>query len=137
MPVTAPVHILPPRLDALLAALTDAVREPVIIRGWSRECVDNEHQFARWISGHYSPPVPAQMARAFPGVPGPVLDLVLYVCTNCEGLEVRDRTVDLIDDFDGRGGRKLIATGRRDGFLGWYSGARSNQRQYIGGTSHA
>lgn len=146
MPAAQRTGMLPPNLGLLFdgGRATDGrvfermrvtAREQVIIRGWSADCADNEHHFARWMSGSYRPPVPPQIAARHPGVPGPTLDLVLYVCTNCEGMEVRDRTVDLISDFDGRGRRKLIASGQRDGFLGWYSGSRANQRTYVGMTA--
>jgi hypothetical protein len=125
-------HLLPPRLDMLLAALRAPTREQVVVRGWSAECEQNEHQFARWMSGLYRPPVSRRIASMFPGVPGPTLELVLYICTNCEVAEVRDRTLDRLVDFDGNGRRKLVASGRRDGFLGWYAGARKNNRVYIG-----
>ena len=123
---TAPRSILPPNLGALLDVLVVQQREELIVRGWSRECAENEHDLALWRTGLYTPPVSPDLARAFPGIrPEPVL-LHLYMCRNCEMVEVRDRTLDRIVD-----GGKRIASGRRDGLLGWYAGARRANRVYL------
>ena len=125
MPNAAP-SILPPRLDALLASLTEVERHQLVVRGWSRECEDDAHDFALWVKGRYSPPVPEHLARAFIGTRPAPLVLALHMCRNCETVEVRDRTVDRLADGD-----RLVAHGRRDGLLGWYSGARRANRVYL------
>lgn len=112
--------ILPPRLDALLEALVVTDRRQVIVRGWSADCERDEHRLERWLAGFYSVAHPA-----FPGIRH-TFSLVLLVCTACETVEVRDRTRDELVD-----GTRVIAAGRRDGLLGWYSGARRSQRVYL------
>jgi hypothetical protein len=124
--------VLPPSLGALLEALEVLERRQVITRGYSRECGEDLHDFQRWLTGLYRPPVPAHVAAAFRATAPPALALVLDRCRNCETVEVRDRTFDRIAE-----GQRLVASGRRDGLLGWYSGARRNQRTYFGSSKGA
>lgn len=102
---------LPPRLDVLLAGLRVM---PIRITGWRSTCSDQDHRLALLADGAY---------RCLDGVRR---DLRVFMCRDCEAVCVRDVSVDRLSGLPlGR-----LAPRRRDHVLGWYSGARRNQRQY-------
>lgn len=101
------VGFLPPNLAALLNALRVVSVKQVLIRGWGSPCATDDHLLADWITGVYR-------GRS----------IVLRVCRLCEAAEVRDRTVSITPTRAG------VMTDRPDALLGWYSGARRNQRTY-------
>jgi hypothetical protein len=110
---------LPQRLDALLA--TPGMRRfPVRVSGWRSACGEQDHRLVPFAEGRYR---------------GPDLErrtLRLLICADCESVCVRDVTVDRLVDQAGIGPRRTptLAPRRRDLILGWYTGARRNQRQY-------
>jgi hypothetical protein len=102
--------VLPPRLDALLAALRGARSVPVLVLGTRRACTDESHAYAAWVTGVYGP-----------------RELQLSRCTFCGAVEVRDVSYDILPGLKaGRGGPR-----RRDDVLGWYSGSRPLGRTYL------
>lgn len=110
---------LPRRLDALLAGLRVY---PLRITGWRSACSEQEHRLVLFAEGSY--PCPDGIRR----------DLRLRMCRDCESVEVRDVSFDDPADHDPRG-RGVAFTVRRplrriNQVIGWYSGARRNQRQY-------
>jgi len=57
---------------------------------------------------------------------GEVLDVRISMCADCGAVQVRDVSLDLVPGARvGSGGPR-----RRDHVIGWYSGARPNQREY-------
>lgn len=101
------VGLLPPSLALLLDGLRAVTVRQVVIRGWGSPCAEDEHLLRDWITGIYQ-------GR----------HLVIRVCCLCEAAEVRDRTASLVPIVGGR----IHST--PDRLLGWYSGARRNQRVY-------
>jgi hypothetical protein len=102
---------LPPRLGDLLARLRVY---PVRIRGWRSSCSDQDHRMVPLADGSF---------LCYDGVRR---DLRVSICADCEAACVRDVSVDrLVGLPTGR-----HAPRRRDGVIGWYSGARRNQRTY-------
>lgn len=101
--------IIPRTLDLLLGALRNVTRNPVIVGGASIDCGDGRHRLALWLSGTYG-----------------ALALRLFVCLDCETVEVRDVSLDsIVGAPQGRQGPK-----RGNELLGWYSGRRPNGRRY-------
>lgn len=105
---------LPQNLASLLALMTITFRAPIRITGWRPECSAQDHRLALWIDGRYL------------GPDGVRRELRLMQCADCEGVQVRDITLDRLPRLRA-GGR---GPARRDHILGWYSGARRGQRQY-------
>lgn len=107
---------LPKSLDRLLAAMSLTWAYDVRIAGTSRNCeVLREHRFERFREGRHL------------GLDGVLRDLRLLMCADCQAVCVRDIS------FDRLGGLPVGGRGpaRRDLVLGWYSGARRNQRTYL------
>lgn len=107
---------LQPSLDRLLAALyLVSVREDIRPSGASAQCErDREHRFGVLREGRHV------------GLDGLVRDLRVQMCRDCGAVCVRDISRDRLDGLP-TGGRPLA---RKDHVIGWYSGARRNQRQY-------
>jgi hypothetical protein len=106
---------LPAHLDTLLQMMAVTVRAPIRIGGWRPECGQEQHRFQFFAEGTYR-------SRR----------LRLLQCADCEGVQVRDVTLDRLADL-GAGRARYGPKGalrRRDHILGWYSGARRNQRTY-------
>lgn len=104
---------LPARLGDLLARLRVY---PIRVTGWRSECSDQEHRLVPLADGSYLCP------------DGIRRDVRVLICRDCEAACVRDVTVDRLPGLiTGR-----LAPRRRDHVLGWYSGARRNQRTYAG-----
>ena len=101
------VGFLPPNLAALLRELRAPTARQVLIRGFGSACATDDHVLRDWITGIFRGHF-----------------LVIRVCELCEAAEVRDRTVSVIPTARGR----IKST--PDKLLGWYSGARRNQRVY-------
>lgn len=112
---------LPPRLDTLLNA-PGMRRYPIRITGWRGECSAQDHRLKLIAKGR------------FRGTDAETYDLRIYQCADCEAVCVRDVSVDRLEAYDptGRGpaARARHLPRRRDHVMGWYSGARRNQRVY-------
>ncbi len=105
-----------PTLDKLLAAMTGVVVYDVRVGGTSRSCeVLRTHRFEVFREGRHV------------GLDGVVRDLRLLMCADCAAVCVRDVSLDRLAGLP-TGGR---GSARRDLVLGWYSGARRNQRTYL------
>jgi len=102
---------LPSRAGELLARLRVY---PVRVTGWRSACSDQDHRLVPLADGSYL------------CTDGIRRDLRLRVCADCEAIEVRDVTVDVLPGLSA--GR--LAPRRRDAVIGWYSGARRGQRVY-------
>jgi hypothetical protein len=98
---------LPPRLDALLAGMRVTDRQQLVIAGAAASCAADEHRLARWITGVYK----ARWLR-------------LSMCLDCETVEVRDVTRELIPTVS-------PSVNSPDELLGWYSGSRVNGRVHL------
>lgn len=106
---------LPARLGDLLARLRVY---PIRVAGWRSTCSDQDHRLVPLADGSYL------------CLDGQRRDLRVLICADCEAACVRDVTVDLMPGLaTGR-----LAPRRRDHVIGWYSGARPNQRTYAGAT---
>jgi hypothetical protein len=106
---------LPQKLDGLLGSLTHVTyRDDIRPGGTARSCELRNHRFARFREGTHI------------GTDGIVRDVALRMCVDCGAVEVRDTSYDRLPGLPT--GRKGPA--RRDELLGWYSGARRNQREY-------
>lgn len=106
---------LPPTLDALRRGMTIAWETTITRRGARVACVsEQDHRLFRFIEGRHV------------GSDGVVRDLRLFMCADCEAVQVRDVSQDRMTRLPT--GRQPLR--RRDHVLGWYSGARPNQRSY-------
>ena len=106
---------LPPTLDRLLATMRVTFRSPLAIRGTRPACQrEQDHRLLLFAEGRHF------------GLDGILRDLRLFMCADCETVGVRDVSIDLMAGLP-TGGH---APRRRDHLIGWYSGARRNQRQY-------
>jgi hypothetical protein len=106
---------LQPKLDGLIGALVPTTyRADFGLTGAALSCSLRDHRFRRFREGRHV------------GLDGVVRDLALQMCTDCGAVCVRDVSFDRLPGLRiGRGGPR-----RRDLVLGWYSGARPNQREY-------
>jgi hypothetical protein len=105
---------LPPKLDTLLRTIRVRRMNNITPSGASSLCKARTHPFENFIDGTHV------------GLDGVRRDLLLQMCPHCGAVCVRDRSLDGLPGLPvGRGGMA-----RRDHILGWYSGARPNQRQY-------
>jgi hypothetical protein len=105
---------LPPVLRQLLSAPGMRVY-PIRIQGWRGECSQQEHRLKLVAEGSY---------RCLDGI---TRDLRVYTCADCEASCVRDVSVDVLDAR----GPQFLRPRRINHVLGWYSGARRNQRVYV------
>lgn len=106
---------LPQHLDTLLGSLTMIrYRDDIRPTGASASCELREHRMKLLREGRYV------------GLDGIVRDLAIRMCADCGGTEVRDVSVDRLDDLTvARSGPN-----RKSHVIGWYSGARRNGREY-------
>jgi hypothetical protein len=114
---------LQPKLDQLLHALIQVTYRADLMPGGARvECERRQHRFKRFREGRHV------------GLDGVVRDLRLEMCADCGAVCVRDISLDTLSALSGdaRDARLTARSGprRRDHILGWYSGARRNQRTY-------
>jgi len=109
---------LPANLDALRRSMQVSFEIPLKRSGGARSaCVsDQEHRLIRFLEGRHV------------GLDGVVRKLRLDICADCEAVSVRDISLDRLDRLP-TGGQALR---RRDHVIGWYTGARPNQRTYSG-----
>lgn len=105
---------LPSRLDQLLGSMRLTFRSPFAVTGWRSACEEREHRLRLFAEGRHL------------GLDGHVRDLRLSMCVDCEAVQVRDVSPDTIAGLP----RSSLAPRRRDHVMGWYSGARKNQRVY-------
>lgn len=107
---------LQPSLDRLLSAIyMVTAREDIRPSGAAVQCEQlREHRFGLLRAGTHV------------GLDGLVRDLRVLMCRDCGACQVRDVSVDRLEGLPT--GRQK--PNRRDLVLGWYSGARRNQRQY-------
>lgn len=107
---------LPPSLDRLLAALSPVTFRADIRPAGARVACETlrEHRFARLREGRHV------------GLDAVIRDLRVLMCQDCGAVQVRDVSIDTLPGL--RAGRAGPA--RRDMVIGWYSGARRNQREY-------
>jgi len=106
---------IPQHLDRLLATMRLTYRNLVAPRGTRPTCQsERDHRLVLFAEGRHV------------GRDGVVRDLRLTICQDCASVCVRDITIDTLDRLP-TGGRKPR---RRDLVLGWYSGARRNNRTY-------
>jgi hypothetical protein len=80
------------------------------------ECMADDHRLRSWIDGFH---VGSDLVTR---------SLHINVCADCGSVCVRDASYDVLDRLP-TGGRPLR---RKDHVIGWYSGARPNQREYRG-----
>lgn len=106
---------LPPKMPDLLTALRGVTyRADFAPAGARAACEMRLHRFQRFREGRHL------------GLDGVLRDLRLEMCADCGAVCVRDISYDRLPGLQaGRGG-----PARRDLLLGWYSGARRNQREY-------
>lgn len=106
---------LPAKLDQLIARLFSVtVSTDITPSGATNACDLRMHRFATLREGRYLGP--DRLLR----------DLRIEMCPHCGACCVRDISYDRVSGLPiGRGGLR-----RRDLVLGWYSGARRNQRVY-------
>jgi hypothetical protein len=106
---------LPPTLDVLLGRLVLATRYPVKVAGARAVCEsEQDHRLELFAEGRHI------------GHDGIARDLRISMCIDCESVCVRDVSRDTIARLPT--GRHPLR--RRNHVLGWYTGARRNQRQY-------
>ena len=111
---------LPANLQSLLSAMSGLSLRQLRIFGTRSACErEDDHRLTPFATGRY---------RAMDGV---TRDLRLSMCVDCEAVQVRDVTNETIVDDSLPRIRKLVARGRKDSILGWYSGARRNGRVYM------
>jgi hypothetical protein len=96
-------------------------RFPLRLMGARAACMDQDHRMADWLDGFYA------------CSDGQTRQFRLLACEDCGAVCVRDISFDVaIATADGlepvKAGR--LAPRRRDHVIGWYTGARPNQRQY-------
>lgn len=112
---------LPRKLDALLASPGMRVF-PVRVTGWRSDCGAQLHRLVSLAEGTYR------------GPDGLRRDLRIQMCADCESVCVRDVSIDTLAHLDptGRGSLRpsRLTPRRRDEVMGWYTGARRNQREY-------
>lgn len=108
--------VLPSSLGALLTQMRITYRDDNYrVGGMSSLCAMREHRLHPFRAGRHL------------GSDGVIRDLRLLICTDCETVCVRDVSVDTLGDARRQ---SRLAPRRRDEILGWYTGARRNQREY-------
>lgn len=104
---------LPPTLDRLLSTMAITMRVPMRINGWRSACADDQHRLLVWIEGTYTGPDAVRRT------------LQLSQCADCAGVCVRDVSLDRLPGLP-----HVTPLMKKSGVLGWYSGARQNEREY-------
>lgn len=115
---------LPSTLHGLLGQLRVTFRADVRPTGARASCevpevvggVPRDHRLVRFREGRHV------------GLDGVVRDLRLFMCADCEAVDVRD--VSWEEVWHTVRGRARLLPRRRDDHMGWYTGARRNQRVY-------
>lgn len=107
---------LPQTLAALLAGMRVTFRTTTPIRGTRPACQsEQDHRLHPFVEGRHV------------GTDAVARDLRLLMCADCESVCVRDISLDTLSRLPtGR-----LSPRRRDHVIGWYSGARRNQRTYV------
>ena len=108
---------LPPKLDKLMAELYQVtLRQDIRPGGTSVQCEQlRTHRFAAIREGRHF------------GTDGVIRDLRLEMCRDCGAVAVHDISYDRMPGLThGRRGPT-----RKDHILGWYTGARRNQQEYL------
>jgi len=106
---------LQPSLEGLRRAMRVTYEVPLRrIGGATSACLNQDHRLIRFLEGQHV------------GLDGAVRDLRLFMCADCEAVQVRDVSLDRMARLP-TGGHRLK---RRDHIIGWYTGARPNQRTY-------
>ena len=106
---------LQPSLEGLRRAMLVSWETRLSRAGARGTCVsEQDHRLIRFLEGRHV------------GLDGVVRDLRLFMCADCEAVCVRDITPDRLERLP-TGSQPLR---RRNHVLGWYSGARPNQREY-------
>lgn len=105
---------LPSSLDRLVSEMAVTYHTPIHARGWRAACEGQEHRLLRFMEGRHR------------GLDGVSRDLRLLVCADCAAVCVRDITYDRLLGLP----PSSLAARRRDHVIGWYAGARRNQRLY-------
>lgn len=124
---------LPPSLTLLLeggrgpdgrywSRLTVTARQPLNLGGAAASCLRDDHRLSWWLDGLHT------------GSDGMTRSLRLNACSDCGAVQVRDVSFDDLTSHDPLG-RGVVASARRPPrrkslVIGWYSGARPNQRTY-------
>lgn len=107
---------LPPTLEALRRSMVVRWETRVTRQGARTACVsEQDHRLFPIIEGRHV------------GLDAVVRDLRLSMCSDCEAVCVRDVSVDRMARLPT--GRQMPR--RKDHVIGWYSGARPSQRQYL------
>jgi hypothetical protein len=123
---------LPDTLDLLLnggrdaagrvwQALRVSMRRPLKLAGARSECLREDHRLVPWLDGFHA------------GSDGLSRSIHLDACADCGSVCVRDTSFDTLDRLDpGRGEARPARRPplRKDHVIGWYTGARPNQREY-------
>jgi hypothetical protein len=105
---------LQPTLEGLRLAMRVTWETRLTRQGTRSACLNESHRLVRFLEGRHV------------GLDGAVRDLRLFMCADCEAVQVRDVSLDRLDRLP-TGSQPLR---RRDHVIGWYSGARPGQRQY-------
>lgn len=106
---------LPPTLGALIGALRVSFAREVRPSGTRSACLtDQDHRLTVFREGRHV------------GHDGIARDLRLLMCADCESVCVRDVSLDRL----ARAPLGRLPLRRRNHVLGWYTGARPNQRIY-------
>lgn len=106
---------LPPNLDMLRRSMRIAWETTITRRGARVACIsEQDHRLFRFIEGRHV------------GLDGVVRDLRLFMCADCEAVQVRDVSVDRMTGL--RPGSRGPA--RKDHVIAWYSGSRPRGREY-------
>lgn len=105
---------LQPTLEALRRVMVVRWETRLSRAGARGACLAERHRLVRFLEGRHA------------GLDGEVRDLRLFICADCEAVQVRDVSLDRLERLP-TGSRPLL---RRNHVLGWYSGARPGQREY-------
>lgn len=91
-----------------------ARREPLRLTGARPECAQQDHRLRDWVEGFFT------------GSDGLARTVILLACADCGAVCVRDVSIDRLPGTT----PSRLAPRRRNGIIGWYSGARPRQRVY-------
>lgn len=102
-------------LEALRRAMRVAWETRLTRTGTAKACsTEQDHRLIRFMEGRHV------------GLDGVIRDLRLFMCVDCEAVQVRDVSRDSLQSLP-TGGQALR---RRDHVIGWYTGSRPRQREY-------
>lgn len=104
------------------APLRVVVQYPLRLGGARSACLEQDHRLKPWLEGFATG---SDLQNRY---------LHIHACQDCGSVCVRDASFDTLEAHDptGRGAvsKSRLAPRRRDHVIGWYSGARPNQRTY-------